>query len=49
MEAAKHNPEFAKKMGIPQSVAAELVAADKRAGKYQKRSRPSGRPIRDKE
>lgn len=28
MRAAKHNPEFAKKMGIPQKVAAEFVAAD---------------------
>lgn len=29
MRAAKHNPEFAAKMGIPQHVAAEFVAADK--------------------
>lgn len=29
MQAAKHNPEFARKMGIPQDVAAEFVAADK--------------------
>ena len=28
MEAAKHNPAFAKKAGISQSVAAEFVAAD---------------------
>lgn len=31
MEAAAHNPAFAKKMGIPQSVAREFTAADKRA------------------
>ncbi len=29
MEAAEHNPEFAAKMGIPQHVAADFVAADK--------------------
>lgn len=30
MQAAAHNPEFAKKAGIPQSVAQDFVAADKR-------------------
>lgn len=30
MLAAAHNPKFAKKAGIPQSVAEEFVAADKR-------------------
>lgn len=29
MEAAAHNPAFAKKMGIPQSVASDFVKADK--------------------
>ena len=29
MQAAAHNPEFAKKAGIPQSVAEEYVIADK--------------------
>ncbi len=29
MEAAAHNPEFAKKAGIPQSVAQEYIQADK--------------------
>ena len=33
MEAAAHNPEFAKKAGIPQSVAKEFVAADEKAAK----------------
>ena len=28
MEAAAHSPKFAKKMGIPQPVAREFVAAD---------------------
>lgn len=30
MRAAAHNPAYARKMGIPQSVAREFVAADKR-------------------
>ena len=30
MAAAAHNPEFAKKMGIPQSVAKEFNEADQR-------------------
>ena len=30
MQAAAHNPAFAKKADIPQSVAQEFVAADKR-------------------
>ena len=29
MDAVANNPEFAKKTGIPQSVGAEFVAADK--------------------
>ena len=28
MEGAAHNPAFARKMGIPQTVAREFVAAD---------------------
>jgi len=36
MRAAKHNPAFAKKMGIPQKVAAEFVAADKRKAAKKK-------------
>lgn len=35
MQAAKHNPAFAKKIGIPQKVAADFTAADKSAGKFQ--------------
>lgn len=30
MQAAAHNPEFAKKAGIPQSVAKEFNSADKK-------------------
>ena len=30
MKAAAHDPGFAKKMGIPQSVAKDFTAADKR-------------------
>jgi len=33
MRAAAHNPAFAKKMGIPQKVAKEFSAADKRKAK----------------
>lgn len=36
MQAAAHNPQFARKAGIPQSVAREFVAADK---KKQKKGR----------
>jgi hypothetical protein len=35
MEAAAHNPAFAKKAGVPQKVAKEFVAADKAAGKFK--------------
>jgi len=33
MRAAAHNPAFAKKMGIPQSVAKEFSEADKKKKK----------------
>lgn len=33
MAAAAHDPAFAKKVGIPQSVAKEFYAADKKAGR----------------
>jgi expansin (peptidoglycan-binding protein) len=33
MEAAAHNPKFAKKAGIPVAVAKEYVKADARKGK----------------
>lgn len=36
MEAAAHNPQFAKKAGIPQKVAKEYVAADKAKGRPAK-------------
>jgi hypothetical protein len=34
MAAVAHNPAFAKKVGIPQSVGRDFHAADKRVGKY---------------
>ena len=34
MRAAKHDPAFRHKMGIPYSVAAEFVAADKKRNKF---------------
>jgi hypothetical protein len=36
MQAAAHNPAFAKKVGIPVKVAKDFVAADKRQGKKGK-------------
>ena len=36
MRAAKHNKKFAKKVGIPQDVAKDFVAADKKAPKKNK-------------
>lgn len=35
MKAAAHNKEFAEKAGVPQKVAKDYVAADKKAGKSQ--------------
>lgn len=36
MRAAAHDPKFAKKLGIPQSVARDFVAADKAKSKAKK-------------
>ena len=33
MRAAAHNPQFAKKLGIPRGVAREFVDADKKKSK----------------
>lgn len=38
MRAAKHNPAFAKKMGIPQKVAREFVDADRKQLRKQIRN-----------
>lgn len=40
MEAAAHNPRFARKAGIPQSVAQEFVSADKAMGSGRKSKKP---------
>lgn len=37
MAGAAHNPEFAKKMGIPRKVAKEFNRADKRTGILRKK------------
>lgn len=37
MRAAAHNPEFARKVGIPVEVAAEYIAADKRKAKRRRK------------
>jgi hypothetical protein len=39
MEAAAHNANFADKAGIPQKVAKEFVAADKRVAKSSKKKK----------
>jgi hypothetical protein len=36
MKAAANSPKFAKQAGIPQKVAKEYMAEDKKAGKYTK-------------
>lgn len=38
MRAAAHNPKFAKKAGIPQSVAQEFTEADKSKNKKKSKS-----------
>jgi hypothetical protein len=43
MEAAAHNPEFAKKAGISQAVAKEFVAADAKKAKKRSRSKKAPR------
>jgi hypothetical protein len=35
MQAAAHNPAFAKKVGIPQSVARDFVDADRKAQQHK--------------
>jgi hypothetical protein len=37
MQAAAHNPKFAKKAGVPTSVAKEFNQADKKQGKFVKK------------
>lgn len=39
MAAAAHNPQFAKKVGIPQKVAKEFNAADKGSGKIKSKGK----------
>ena len=37
MQAVAHNPDFAKKAGVPQSVGKEFESADKKTSKFQSR------------
>jgi len=37
MEAIAHSPKFAEKAGVSPSVGKDFVAADKKAGKFQKK------------
>lgn len=43
MLAAAHNKEFAKKVGIPMSVAIEFMKADKKAGKFKAKAKPKAK------
>lgn len=38
MDAAAHNPAFAKKVGVPTKVAKEFVNADKRVGNVKRKA-----------
>ena len=42
MQAAAHNPQFAKKVGIPSSVAKDFNKADKSKGKFVRKTSPRG-------
>ena len=42
MQAAAHSPEFAKKVGIPVSVAKDFVAADKKVGVFKSKGKIKG-------
>lgn len=39
MRAVSHNPKFAKKVGVSQSVGKDFEAADKKEGKFQGRKK----------
>ncbi len=43
MEAAAHNPAFAEKAGVPQKVAKEFVAADKKVSAKRGSTRRDGK------
>lgn len=43
MQAAAHSPSFAKKVGIPQSVASEYVAATPKGAKLPARKAKAGK------
>jgi hypothetical protein len=43
MRAAAHNPQFAKKVGIPQTVAKDFSAADQRKGTAPKPPKKRGK------
>lgn len=42
MRAAAHNPEFAKKVGVPVKVAKEFSAADKKVGVFKSKGKLKG-------
>jgi hypothetical protein len=46
MQAAAHNPAFAKKMGIPQSVATDFFRADQAKANRKKRRGAIGKAVK---
>ena len=43
MEAVAHNPEFARKAGVPQKVGKDFAKADKSEGKFKGKSKKESR------
>lgn len=43
MQAAAHDPKFAKKAGVPMSVAKEYLAEDKHKGKHKEEKKGKGK------
>lgn len=46
MEGVAHNPAFAQKVGIPQSVGKDFVSADKRSGRFKARKPVTRKPAK---
>lgn len=49
MEAIAHNPEFAKKAGVPQSVGKDFADADKASGKFKSKKKKPHRLLYGKD
>ena len=44
MEGVAHDPDFAKKVGIPQSVGKDFASADKAKGKFMGKTKHKAKP-----